>query len=517
MKSIPAKLRQSLFMACLFGIAGGLVSSLAYPDNSIWIAIFVSLALMLYAITVVTVRQSLLVGFLSGLAFYASQIPWMTVYLGPIPWLALSILEAAIFAIGAWGIAFAISKYRNQRTTFFSTVNLALAVASLWTAREWVSCNLPYGGFPWSRVSLSQANSPLAPWVFWGGDSLLSFVLVFATALMLFGANQLRIANWRSSATMIALVGVFVVPAITPLSVEPEAGTLKVAAVQGNAKAGLLVAQAPGTILKNHLDASAPLLTQSEKPELVIWPENAADLDPLENADSRWQITNFVNRVNAPLMFGTITERGNDIYNSSILWQPNLGPTDWYDKKRPVAFGEFVPDRDFWHILAPDLIDLIPRGYTFGTRDGIFEVPKTKVGTMICFEVAVDDISRDLVHQGATILVAQTNNSDFGTTNESTQQLAIARLRAIETGRAFVNISTVGTSAIILPNGNITQQLPTYQAALMQEDLPLRASMTPAMLIGSSLEIANNFSALAQLGLLVFLHFRNRRRASSND
>ena len=517
MTSIRFRLRQSLVMACLFGIAGGLISSLAYPDNAIWLAIFPAVALILYAITIVSVRQSLLVGFLAGLSFYASQIPWMTVYLGPIPWLALSVLEGAIFAAGSWAIAFAVSKYRSQRRTFFSTVNFALAVASLWTAREWVACNLPYGGFPWSRVSLSQSNSPLAPWVFWGGDSLLSFVLVFATAILVFGWRELRITAWRSSATMLALVGVFVVPVVTPLSIEAETGTLKVAAVQGNAKAGLLVAQAPGTILKNHLDASEQLLSQAQKPELVIWPENAADLNPLENADSRWQITNFVNRVNAPLMFGTITERGNDIYNSSILWQPKLGPTDWYDKKRPVAFGEFVPDRAFWHILAPDLIDLIPRGYTFGTRDGIFEIPKTKVGTMICFEVAVDDISRDLVHQGATLLIAQTNNSDFGTTNESTQQLAIARLRAIETGRAFVNISTVGTSAIILPNGVIAQQLPTYKAALMQQELPLRTSLTPAMLIGSSLEIANNFSALAQLVFLMILQFRQRRRGNSID
>ncbi|MEY4293694.1 MAG: hypothetical protein RIR29_344, partial [Actinomycetota bacterium] len=58
-------------MACLFGIAGGLISSLAYPDNAIWIAIFPSIALIIYAITSVTIKQSILVGFVSGFAFYA--------------------------------------------------------------------------------------------------------------------------------------------------------------------------------------------------------------------------------------------------------------------------------------------------------------------------------------------------------------------------------------------------------------------------------------------------------------
>jgi apolipoprotein N-acyltransferase len=299
------------------------------------------------------------------------------------------------------------------------------------------------------------------------------------------------------------------------MSNEAEAGTLKVAAVQGNAKAGLLVVQPRGTILRNHLDASESLRTASDKPDLVIWPENAADSSPLANVDSKWLIEDFVSHVGAPLMLGTITQRGDEIFNSSLLWQPKLGPTDWYDKKRPVAFGEYVPDRAFWRMLAPELIDLIPRGYSFGTRDGIFELPSTKVGTMICFEVAVDDISRDLVHSGATLLIAQTNNSDFGRTNESAQQLAIARLRAIETGRVFVNISTVGTSAIIYPNGTVSQQLPTYQAAMMQEELPLRTSITPAMAIGGSLEIANNFSALAQIAFVVFMRFRGRRVKAS--
>jgi apolipoprotein N-acyltransferase len=214
-------------------------------------------------------------------------------------------------------------------------------------------------------------------------------------------------------------------------------------------------------------------------------------------------------------MFGTITERDEQIFNSSLLWLPKTGEADFYDKKRPVAFGEYVPDRAFWRLLAPDLIDLIPRGYSFGTRDGIFEVADNKVGTMICFEVAVDDISRELVSQGATILIAQTNNADFGRTNQSDQQLAIAKLRAIETGRAFINISTVGTSAMILPTGEVVQQLETYTADIMRETLPLRTSQTPAMLIGSTLEMSNNFAAIGILIYTLVISLRRRRGSAS--
>lgn len=500
---------KSTLILSLIGLTGGLLSSLAYPNNAIWIAIFPATAIMLYAITSASFKQSWLVGLITGFTFYASQIPWMTVYLGPVPWLALSILEGVIFSFGALAIN---SIWRLSRRYFGPFIS-ALAISSLWVAREWVACNFPYGGFPWSRLALSQSNSPLANWVFWGGDSLLSFVIVFIVALvMLTWTSKLRPAQWGSSPVAAVLAILFLIPLMTPTNSDAENWQIKVAAVQGNANAGLFANPRPGSILENHLKASQSLLSQSEKPDLVIWPENAADQNPLGNSSAKASVVRFVNQVQAPLMFGTITSRGDEIYNSSILWKPNIGAVDWYDKKRPVAFGEFVPDREFFHLLAPDLIDLIPRGYSFGTKDGIFEIStklnsNVHVGTMICFEVAVDDITRELVHQGAQLLVVQTNNSDFGTTNESAQQLAIAKLRAIESGRAVVNISTVGLSAIVLPTGEVVASLPSYQPGVMQAALPLRSSLTPAMAFGGSLEIVNNFAAL---GLVVFTFWLSR-------
>ena len=500
--------------ASLFGLTGGLISSFAYPNNSIWLAIFPSVALIIYACVSVGRRASILVGFIAGFAFYASQIPWMTVYLGPVPWLALSFLEATIFALGGFALNLTWGKLRNQ----VSSTALALLIASIWTAREWLACNFPYGGFPWSRVALSQSNSPLANWVFWGGSSLLSFVIVFAVTLaMLEWRKGLVPRNWQNSLAPLLIVTVILVPQLTDVGTLNKVGEIKVAAVQGNANAGLFANPRPGSILENHLSASAPLFSSASKSDVVIWPENAADENPLASAAAKQKIADFTKRLNTPLVFGTITERGDDVYNSSILWLPNVGAVDWYDKKRPVAFGEFVPDRAFFRALAPDLIDLIPRGYSFGTRDGIFTIPgknKTELGTMICFEVAVDDISRELVHDGAEILAVQTNNSDFGKTNESAQQLAIAKLRAIETGRAVVNISTVGISAIILPNGEVTDELETYAPGIMTETLPRYSGLTPAMLLGGVFDLVNNFVAL---GAILFSLGLRKRKGSTYE
>ena len=114
-----------------------------------------------------------------------------------------------------------------------------------------------------------------------------------------------------------------------------------------------------------------------------------------------------------------------------------------------------------------------------------------------------------MIEQGAQIVFAETNNADFGRTDESVQQLALARIRAIETARTVVNISTVGTSAVILPDGTILQQLEWYTTAVMVADVPLRATVTPAVLIGRQLEW---LACGLGLGALLISGLTTRRR-----
>ena len=201
------------------------------------------------------------------------------------------------------------------------------------------------------------------------------------------------------------------------------------------------------------------------------------------------------------LMGTSALASGEDVYNSTIFWEPGVGPTDYYDKKRPVPFAEYVPDRPFWRSLAPELIDLVPRGYSFGTRDGIFATDKFVVGSLICFEIAADDIPRGLAREGAQLILSQTNNADFGYSDETFQQAAIARLRAIETGRAVVNISTVGLSAIYLPDGSVLDELTWYTADAMIQNVPLIQGSTPATSFGLWFDAVNALLAAGFVGL----------------
>ena len=493
-------------------VVGGLLSSLAMPREDIWPLIFVSVAMILVSIRGLRFWPATGIGFLAGLAFYMSQVEWLSLYLGPVPWIALSVMEALIFAAGSGAIAIVWSWAQTLRQSFYRNSLIALFIATMWTAREWVAINLPYGGFPWSRVAQALSESFLSQLVFFVGISGLTFVSVFMTVATLLAlesgvkAIKANLLGLAASLVAVATAWLFVVPA------SAESGELTVAAVQGNANAGLFANAERGTFLKNHLEATALLDGHPQRNDIdfIVWPENASDLNPQENMLALIQIQEVVSTYQVPIILGAITESDGAVFNSSLYFDTEGSQIDQYDKKRPVPFAEYVPDRQFWNQLAPDLIGLVSRDYAFGTRDGIFELDGNQLGVLICFEVAIDDIGRELVAGGAQIILSQTNNADFGRSDETFQQAALARLRAIETGRTVVNISTVGVSRIFLPNGEIISELPIFEPGVMVEKVPLRTSITPAMAISPYFDLIVNLAALSLLVVAIGSQLKRR-------
>ncbi|WP_108251790.1 apolipoprotein N-acyltransferase [Planctomonas deserti] len=495
-----------LWLSLLLAVASGPISAAGFPDQGVWPLTLVGVGAFLAALVGRAGWSAAAVGLVGGLAFYLTHISWLTVYLGPVPWAALSGLESLFWAAFAVPIAVVLNRGPRLWTGAVSRhLVLPAAVAALWTAREAVTSTWPYGGFAWGRVALSQSESPFAPLVAWVGVSGLSFLLVALVALVLQLARQAgRPVLPRLTAGVAALAVLLLVPAWPA----PTTGSTTVAAVQGNTNSGLLAEYLPGENLQKHLDATAPLVGQDV--DMVVWPENGSDLDPSRSAAVARAVDRISSAMDAPLVLGTVTQAGEDTYNSSLLWLPGQGVGDQYDKKHPVPFAEYAPDREFWRAFAPDLIDMVPRGYSKGTRDTVLDVGGVIAGISICFDITDDALVREMTGDGAEIILAQTNNADFGQTEENVQQLAIARLRAIEIGRSVVNISTVGTSAIIAPDGSTISRLTPYEPGSMVESVPLATAVTPASLVGAGLELAiSGFGIAALLAVLLF----GRRRA----
>lgn len=489
-------------VAVVGAAAAGLLLDTAFPDLGWWITAFPAIAIVLVALQGRRVGSAILVGLVFGATFYWPHIQWASEFLGVVPWSAL----AGVMTLwnGAAAALIALAYRWIPRTWGGAAGRLVLTpvvVAGLWTAREAAASVWPYGGFAWGRVAQSQSESPLAPLFAWLGTSGVSFVMVLVVAVAVAAVREgIRTPRWAAGLAAVVTASVLVlvaVPAWTTLPGTGSDGMLRVGAVQGNTKAGYFdPPENFGDNLVGQVEATIPLF--DDDVDVVVWPEGASDADPLRYGWARDLWDEVVDRAGAPIVGGTITARDTgrvddegeivyEYFNTILLWEDG-GPSDFYDKKHPVPFGEYVPDRAFWRQFAPDLIDLIQREYTPGTTDAVFDLGGAIAGNAICFDVVDDQLFTEMIEQGAQIIFAESNNADFGRTDESVQQLAFARIRAIETARTVVNISTVGTSAIILADGSTLQQLPWYEPGVMVADVPLHTTITPAVAAGRQVE-----------------------------
>jgi apolipoprotein N-acyltransferase len=490
----------------LLAVASGLALWLAFPAHDLWALAPIGVALLALATRQAPARQGALLGLISGLACFLPLLSWSGVYVGALPWIALAVLESLYIAL--LGLACALL----QRGPSLGGVGRVrpLVVALVWVAQEDLRDTTPFGGFPWGRLAFSQADSPLAAVAALGGAPAVTFGVALVGGLLAAGvarvirsgrsAEQSRLR--RSAIVRSALWGVpcFVCALavmLAPLLVPRPTGgpTARFLAVQGNVpQAGLNFNSRRRAVLDNHarmtqqVAASVKAGTQP-RPDLVVWPENASDIDPLRNPDAAAVIKAAVDAINAPLVLGAVLdEPAPNVSNASLLYLPGRGLVARYVKRHPVPFGEYIPYRSFFRHFS-DKVDLVRSDFIAGKGAAVFRVPAPHgltiaAGPIICFEVAYDGLVRDTVDHGANILLVQTNNATFGFTDESVQQLAISRIRAIEFGRSIVHVSTVGVSALITPDGAVHQLSKLFTPAVLAADLPLRTETTVADRVG---------------------------------
>lgn len=492
----------------------GLLTDAAFPGRGWWGAAFVGMALLFFALRRDSARWNALVGMTWGLAFFAPHLSWSEYVVGRVPWIALTLFEAlyvALFAV-AW-------TWARRGVAIWRSPGLQTgAFVVLWVAVEELRSQAPFGGFPWGRLAFSQADSPLARLAWLGGAPLVSAAVVGVGVLLAVGlisATRLRVSRTVVPVTL----AVFVVGAglLVPLDTQAQSGVLRAGAVQGNVPTpGADAFAQQRAVLHLHALGTRALLDQVAPGELdvVLWPENGTDVDPQVDASAAAEIDGAARAVGAPMLVGTVQYpvRGGR-YNTAVLWVPGTGVVATYVKQHPAPFAEYIPLRAWVRPFSKE-VDLVRNDMIAGTRVGVVPLDSPRLGRtvvlgdVICFEVAYDPLVRNAVRAGAEIIVEQTNNASFGYTDESTQQLAMARLRAIEHGRATVQISTVGVSAVIAPNGVVGQRTDLFTARQLVASLPLRTSLTPATRIGDWLAWA--VDALA--GVIVVSGLAGARR-----
>jgi apolipoprotein N-acyltransferase len=498
--------------ALLISVAGGLAVYASFPPIDAWPLAALGPTLLVVALAGRSLRSSFLCGLAFGLALFVPLLSWL-INVAWYGWFALAGAESVIFA------ALAVGQRLMLRLRWWP-----VAVAGWWVAVEGVRDRWPFA-FPWGRLAMSQSVAPDVRWAAVGGAPLLTF-LVALTGAMLARAvlTALSAGGWRSrgsaAATLAAGVTAGLVLAGGLLPVDPTGGapTAQVAAIQGDVPhARNLPQQLNDTeVTQNHAAATLKLAAQVKAghlaaPDLVIWPENATDLDPFENPAIYAELAATVAAVGRPVLVGEVLD--NPRRNVGQLWVPGHGPTTTYVKRQLVPFGEYIPFRALISSFSP-LPALQPVDFTPGHQAVVFAAGKIRLGDVICYEVGFDSLVRSEVTAGANLLAVQSNDADFeidGQLGETEQQTAMARIRAIESDRALVYASTTGESTIIAPDGGLIAHSGVWQQAILDARVPLVSYRTLADRVGGWPEYVIILLTVLALGWAAVLSVRGRR------
>lgn len=451
------------------------LASAAFAPIGIWYLGVVGYSLFFRKIS--KSHRQLWHAFVFGFIYNAIVLHWSGKFVGAVPWLLLSFLQALFYLpVGAiakrWG-------------------SIWLTIGALLLMEE-IRSIFPFGGFGWTRIAFSQIESPASAILPYGGVLALSALTLLLASLI----SKIRIGN-LAKLTLI-IIGLALIPG------NPQgSGSVRLLAIQGNTPSvGLEFNSRAQAVFNLHRDATYKYATGSY--DAIIWPENAVDIDPSFYPSVAADIEKLTSDKQAPLIAGVVLKRDGSPVNASVLYNSDSGAVSTYIKRGLTPFGEYMPLRGLAEVISPfaaTVVDFKP-----GNELVTHEVAGAALGPIICYEIINDRLVAEM-SLNSDALIVQTNSATFAGTAESRQQLAITRIRALENSRSILSVSTIGISAFIGANGEVTEATP--------EDI--QASITGDLGLNNHVTFANKWGNLVKYLLLTFIFIlgfrglRNRR------
>lgn len=514
------RVRRALLPAGLAALGGALLAG-GHPPVGLAAAGWVALVPLLALARVLRGRpgQAAAWGLVAGLVCYLPLLTWVERF-ATAAWVGLALLPSAALAAFMAGLAW----WGDRR-------GRAVVAVAWWVALEALRSSWPFGGFAWGVLGYTQHDLAFlrdaARTVGVLGVSALcagigAAIEEAAARLLRRSERTAEAAFARIRTPLGALLGLLVAAVLlrgTPPA--PSGRTVDVAAVQADdvafTSAAGVTREDVGrirSVAEEMLEATRPLA--DDPPELTVWPENSVDAD-LDDPDLAPIVAAALDLLGGgPMLITHIGDgpRPDTVRNQmTVVTAGGIGES--YDKRHPVPFGEYVP----WRPLLGDLplLRAIPSDMVPGSAAVVLEVAGARVGGVICFENTYPELVAEQVRAGADLLVVSTNNTSFRGSAMSAQHLAFSRLRAIESGRWVLHAGLSGISAVIAPDGTVTQTTQQLTDAIVRADLPLVEGLTPAMRVAGWVgPLAGLVSALAALALVLrryaFAAFPYRRR-----
>lgn len=380
--------------------------------------------------------------------------------------------------------------------------------------------------------------------------------------LALLAALPLGYAAWRlpPASGVPAEPAVPAVPAAPGQQTTAPAGSsLQVLAIAPGADR---IAEDAATLAALLAHTDTALRTAPQRPDLIIWPEAAAQLPVGQHLPTRNAVLSHVQRWGVPLLLVGIEHgephprhaqnpealpwQAEPRYLASSLYTPELAqwalhsapdallPIATDRKQRLTPFGEYLPLMQSWDAWARWYAERFPEHgntwYTPGDGQAVafklrtqphnpsasdtpnpttpFATRVQAVGAITCFELLFPTEVAMRAQAGAQALVWLTNDAQAEGSAYTYQFAQFARLRAVETRRAIVRANLDGDAFVADAYGRTTAfSGRTGQPAASLHTLPLHTATTwytrhPDWFPLASLAAAGSMAALGLLGVM---------------
>ncbi|HEY3671817.1 MAG TPA: apolipoprotein N-acyltransferase [Acidimicrobiia bacterium] len=448
-------------------LAAGVLTGLCFPPVGLGPVVLVALVPLLWAWRGARPAHAALYGFAYGVAAYVVVIPWIRYfgYVAIVPLVAA--MAAAIAAVGALVAAYA----RRGLASPFLT-------AAVWVVLEALRGRFPFGGFPWADLGAALHGVPAArALASVGGTLLVSYAVVSVNGLLLDLGLALRAhTSRRALLAVIGVAGILVATVVVDVTrFEPTTtGHLRVALLQGDDQQLPLAEQVNQPLTEQHFALAEQL---QGKYDLIVFPETALDTDPETDPELRERLVALAQEHDSAVLVNARTP-GDDgqSRNTNLLYTPDGKLQGTYSKQHLVPFGEYVPWRDALSWL-PELRQ-VPYDFQAGDRRTLFRAGGHPFESVICFESAFGPLVRDAVRDGAQVIVVSTNNRSYQRSANSEQHLALGQMRAAETGRAVLQASVSGISAVIDPDGSVHHETGLFESRIVSASVPTSTGET---------------------------------------
>ncbi len=266
----------------------------------------------------------------------------------------------------------------------------------------------------------------------------LSFLVVLFCAMVI---EFVRAGRLRRPVAAVPAAAVLVVLAGLPAFPDHRCGLDPCGGGAGQRPAGYFDQRTRNAVLNAQLAASAPLFGQ--KMDVLLWPEGGVDSDPTSNPATAAALSELSRRMDAPLLVSAVTERGADLFNSSLLWTASGHEGRRTTSGTPCRSASTFPTARSGSPSRP--IDRAHRA-RIHARHGA-AVGRPERGRRGPRDLLRRDLRRCRVggaDEGAEVYMFQTNNADF---RAPTRTFSNSRSRRCARSRPAARWSTCRPSA----------------------------------------------------------------------